>query len=304
MIGNGKRKNMKAVIKFIKSVFFNAAFILAPALTSIMILKSDKPIDYIVDRLEIKLNPYFFVYIFPLLLIAVTAISFYFMIKYTANHLIRFVAIILSASISFYFVILLGPKDACNGPVTILFLLILGFVYFICLSITLVLYCFKDSKPANRDITAESPAPTHNRRKLVMIIFRNKVNILVNAGYIFIPPLACFKIIKSVEHISNAGEMFLIALLLIAVMTILSYVLIEFTTNKSVRIIVIILSAMWSIYTVVNSTPNDGCVSPVIFTYFLPPLCLVYFLCFSVSFIFIFLKRPGRRSMRKQRNEQ
>ncbi len=120
--------------------------------------------------------------------------------------------------------------------------------------------------------------------------FKIIVNLVVNVTYIFIPPLVCFKILKSISLISSIGEAFCIALLLLAVISILSYLLIKFTANNLIRYIVIILSASCSFFTVVTLTPNNPCVVPVIFMTFLAPLLLVYFICFLTSFIFLVYK--------------
>jgi len=125
---------------------------------------------------------------------------------------------------------------------------------------------------------------------MVKMAFKIIVNLVVNVTYIFIPPLVCFKILKSISLISSIGEAFCIALLLLAVISILSYLLIKFTANNLIRYIVIILSASCSFFTVVTLTPNNPCVVPVIFMTFLAPLLLVYFICFLTSFIFLVYK--------------
>ena len=117
------------------------------------------------------------------------------------------------------------------------------------------------------------------------------ISFIVCAAYLFIPPLFFIKILNPDNLISSMDNVCPIILLLISVTTILSYILIGFTTNNLTRFIVIILSALGSFITVITLTPNNPCVVSFVFMFFLAPLCFVYFICFVIS-----LKKQINRS--------
>lgn len=122
--------------------------------------------------------------------------------------------------------------------------------------------------------------------------FKIIANLIVNVAYVFIPSLICYKILKPDKLIDSTGEAWFIAILLLTVAIILSYFLIEFTTNNSIRFIVIILSALGAFFTVITLTPNNPCVMSFVFMCFLFPLFLVYFICFLMVFSLYIRKGP------------
>ena len=273
--------------KIIVNLVVNITYILVPALVCFKILKSISCIDSIGEAFCIAL-----------LLLTVISILSYLLIQFTTNNLVRYIVIILSASCSFFTVVALTPNNPCVVPVvfmTFLAPLLLG--SFICFLASFILLVYKINKPASKEKTAKSSVTKRVAKRVAKILFRNKVNILVNIAYIFVPILICFKIIKSIERITSAYDMFFTALMPAAITAILSYILIKFTTSKLVRFIVVILSASGSIYTIIALTPNNDCIAPVIFTYFLPPLCLVYFVCLLNSLMLLF--KPANKEIKK-----
>ena len=120
--------------KNVKGLIFNTAFIFAPAVICIAIFKSENEIENFILRLNISSISFLFPYFIFILLMCIAAILFRFSFKYTTNNLLRFIVIILSASISFPSIIKVGPGGPCNGPYTILFFfcpLLLVYLFYI-----------------------------------------------------------------------------------------------------------------------------------------------------------------------------
>jgi hypothetical protein len=120
--------------------------------------------------------------------------------------------------------------------------------------------------------------------------FKIIVNLIVNAAYIFIPSLICYKILKSEMYTATFVDLCFVYLLLLAAMIILSYFLIEFTANNFIRFIVIILAASGVFFCVLSLGPKDACNGSLKIVLSIP-LLLIYFICFLIVFALYIRKK-------------